>query len=962
MADRDILLSTVSSATQLGNDISLKMVEFLNTVKDQPAGFRDLGLDFLSICSILNSLEDSLKEHFKTNQPFPHEAIPELIKVLKKTLDDFTQLKALLQKFMDYERGGAVAMLQKTWRMVFADKDIAKVRTSLQANSGALTMTILLLKIIPAPQDAPIGYEYGMLAAKLDQAAVPGHPPVVFIPAVPELEGSTHLRHEAPGVAQLDDTSVSSISHAAPTPRTETWTSESAADQILTPSISEMSFSDTTGGGAPSIISSIEPNDSVSRHDADEGMIPVRNEVAEHEKTATRKVTIRVDRSKLLKRVPKSSSSANSASLQRTLLSAVSGKKHKIAEQLLDRGVSPDTGPETCAVIEAAYYDDLATLKLLLEFGADPDAKKSDGNTALHCACQRGLEPITKLLLEYGADPNISAPHWTPLPWALDDNKEKIVCLLLQYGADSDFIMNNGDTSLVYACNRNTLPSIVQEMLEYGANPNAKDKNGNTPLQVACQGNRPEIVKILLAHGADPNLLGRELPIDSVIRFPGCLELLIRASVNLKASKGLMELATYHNQIDVVRMLLDAGLDPNEKRMDTYTPLGTAIRDKHPEIIPLLLSRGADPYLKGQDFPLAMAVRYPEILKQLVMQGVDPTRYKGLMELAVYHNSIEAVEFLLDAGVNPNDKHHDTYTPITTAIRDNHPETLALLLSRGADPNLKGQEVPLAMAVRRPHILRQLVEGGAEISKYKGLVELAVYHNSVESVNFLLDAGVDPNEKHHDTYSPLTTAIRDNHSELVDLLLSRGADPNFKGQELPLVMALRRPTMLKKLLAAGADVTKYKGLVELSVYHNQPESIKTLLDVGVPIEEKHHNLYSPLSTAIRDNHKEILALLITRSANPNAPGESLPLIMAVRKPEPDMLRMLLDAKADPNIKHNGHTALMQACEENKMDNVKLLLEKGADPDVADNNGTTALDIAANRGHDDLVAMLLDGMG
>jgi len=191
-----------------------------------------------------------------------------------------------------------------------------------------------------------------------------------------------------------------------------------------------MSFSDTTGGGAPSIISSTEPNDSVSRHGADEGIIPVRSEAAEHEKTATRKVAIRVDRSKLPKRVPESFSSANSASFQRTLLSAVSGKKHKIVEQLLDRGLSPDTGPETCAVIEAAYYDDLATLKLLLEFEADPDAKKSDGNTAFRGACQHGLEPITKLLLEYGADPNISAPHWTPLPWALDGNKEKIVSLL----------------------------------------------------------------------------------------------------------------------------------------------------------------------------------------------------------------------------------------------------------------------------------------------------------------------------------------------------------------------------------------------------------------------------------------------------------------------------------------------------------------------------------------------------
>jgi hypothetical protein len=138
------LLRTVSSTTVLGNSISLKMVDFLDHVKDQPAGFRDLGLDFLSISQILNSLEDSLKEHFKTRQPFPERAIPELTKVLAKTWDDFQHLQNLLQKFMDYEKGGAFARLQKTWRSVFADKDIAKVRGSLQANKGALNMTMLL--------------------------------------------------------------------------------------------------------------------------------------------------------------------------------------------------------------------------------------------------------------------------------------------------------------------------------------------------------------------------------------------------------------------------------------------------------------------------------------------------------------------------------------------------------------------------------------------------------------------------------------------------------------------------------------------------------------------------------------------------------------------------------------------------------------------------------------------------
>jgi hypothetical protein len=45
---------------------------------------------------------------------------------------------------MDYEMGGTFSMLQKAWRLVFADKGITKFRSSLQTNGGALTMTMLL--------------------------------------------------------------------------------------------------------------------------------------------------------------------------------------------------------------------------------------------------------------------------------------------------------------------------------------------------------------------------------------------------------------------------------------------------------------------------------------------------------------------------------------------------------------------------------------------------------------------------------------------------------------------------------------------------------------------------------------------------------------------------------------------------------------------------------------------------
>jgi hypothetical protein len=141
---QDALLHATSNATQLGNRISLRMVDFLEHVKNQPLGFRDLGTDFLSICKILNALEESLNEHFSTSQPFPEQAIPELQRILDSTIQDFDSLQSLLEKFMEYEKGGVTAKLQKTWRLFFADKDISKVRGSLQESRGALNMAMLL--------------------------------------------------------------------------------------------------------------------------------------------------------------------------------------------------------------------------------------------------------------------------------------------------------------------------------------------------------------------------------------------------------------------------------------------------------------------------------------------------------------------------------------------------------------------------------------------------------------------------------------------------------------------------------------------------------------------------------------------------------------------------------------------------------------------------------------------------
>jgi hypothetical protein len=78
MADQDALLRFANDTTTLENNISLKMVEFLNGVKNQPAGFRDLGLDFLAICQILSSFREASMNTSNRSNHFLKKPSPSL--------------------------------------------------------------------------------------------------------------------------------------------------------------------------------------------------------------------------------------------------------------------------------------------------------------------------------------------------------------------------------------------------------------------------------------------------------------------------------------------------------------------------------------------------------------------------------------------------------------------------------------------------------------------------------------------------------------------------------------------------------------------------------------------------------------------------------------------------------------------------------------------------------------------
>lgn len=340
-----------------------------------------------------------------------------------------------------------------------------------------------------------------------------------------------------------------------------------------------------------------------------------------------------------------------------------------------------------------------------------------------------------------------------------------------------------------------------------------------------------------------------------------------------------------------------------------------------------------------------------------------------MLELASSINSVEAVKILIKHGVDPNAKKDGIFTPLCTSIRDNHENLVDILLAAGADPNEPSAEYPAFKCIthHRPHILPKILAAGANPAEPKGIIETAVTHKEKDGLLLLLkDGRASVNARAPNGNTALTTAIKTGQIEMLDILLAHGADPAVRGpKEFPISMAVKNPEILAKLLPKIPTNKIIKGALEQAVVAGQLESVKLLLAKGVSVEEKNGGVFSPLTTSIREDQKDIFRYLIDEAgADPNKPGEHLPIIKAIRRHrENDLsyIEHLITRGADINLMYRGWNAVLQAVDNGDTQILQLLAKRGRpDLNAKDENGNTVMEIMEERGLIEEERILLGG--
>lgn len=346
--------------------------------------------------------------------------------------------------------------------------------------------------------------------------------------------------------------------------------------------------------------------------------------------------------------------------------------------------------------------------------------------------------------------------------------------------------------------------------------------------------------------------------------------------------------------VDVVKLFLMAGMDPNTKDDWGTTVLMHAVMQGHREVINVMLKAKASINEKNERGWTALAYATGPDKKDILIA-------------------------LLKQGPNV----HALNTAFVSAASEGDRETARMLKTKGADVKAIWDGTRIV-----DWAVLNAVKGGSRVSE----------EDLNETVKYLLDLGANVNTPGYLGHTPLMNAIEGGRLKIARTLLDKGGDVNLRA-------------------SCGCLHNEWTPLM-FAAWYDRPAIVGPLLDQGADINVKCDKCYSGIlrngSTALMiavQHSREVMEILIKRNAEMggrNDRGETA-LLLAAEGADAAVLEMLLGTGPDMNQRdHDGYTALKRAAERCRVDNTRVLLDRGADMTIRDNDGETLLMAAIRR--------------
>ncbi|SCV49926.1 related to Ca2+/calmodulin-dependent protein kinase Ibeta2 [Fusarium fujikuroi] len=410
--------------------------------------------------------------------------------------------------------------------------------------------------------------------------------------------------------------------------------------------------------------------------------------------------------------------------------------------------------------------------------------------------------------------------------------------------------------------------------------------------------------------------------------------------------------------IDMVRLLVDRGIDVNAPDKNGRTPLHLSATIGNVEMVRVLCEGGAviETTNKSGHTPLQVAAMkgHTDVAELLLEKGADieaSDNYGGFTPLgfAASMNHPAVRRLLLDKGANVEATNQAGYTPLISAAKSGSEALTKLLLNHGAhiEATDKSGGTPLIWAARAGSegVIEHLIHHGANVNvrEYSGFTPLRESrkkgHNAVEKL--LLKAGARSEVRSPELSSSLHEAAqRGYYDQMIILLRRRRATIEDKDDfgRTPLILAAAEGHMntASLLLIHGAnmeafDHSNYTPLMAASD-QDRTSMVAMLVRYNADVWARDIEGNTSMSLASRKGHLGTVVCLCTRNGLVNTPNNSgeTPLVLAAKGGHTEVAKKLLDAGADINASDNkGFTPLIMAAEQGHVQTVKLLVERKA---------------------------------